>query len=88
MTVNVDIRPPEPVRVQIRPPTAEISTGNPIARDYSEIDTYDGEYEVTPTQEEQVLHTENKRMVRDVVISAIPSNYGLISWNGLGIRVS
>ena len=49
---------------------------------------YDGPVEVTPGGMEQTLATEGKLLLQDIVINPIPSNYGLISWNGLGIRVS
>ena len=49
---------------------------------------YEGAYEVTPTRYEQVLHTESKNMLHDVIINPIPSNYGLITYNGSVITVS
>lgn len=53
-----------------------------------EADPYDGPYEVTPTQETQVLYTENKLMQHPVTINPIPSNYGLITWDGSALTVS
>ena len=35
-------------------------------------DPYEGEYEVTPRTEEQVLATRNKRMLDDVTVHEIP----------------
>lgn len=49
---------------------------------------YEGAYTVTPSTEEQRLPTANKSLVADVVISAIPSYYGRISYNGSIITVS
>ena len=49
---------------------------------------YEGETEITPTQETQTLHTSGLLMPVDIVINPIPSNYGLISWSGRGILVS
>lgn len=49
---------------------------------------YIGPYEVVPTQNEQNLQTANKSMSRNVVIAPIPSNYGLITWDGSKLRVS
>lgn len=34
--------------------------------------TYDGEYEVTPKIDEQVLETKNKTMKKDLTIKSIP----------------
>lgn len=49
---------------------------------------YTGEYTVTPTTETQTLATANKTLTRDIVINPIPSNYGLITWNGSTLMVS
>lgn len=49
---------------------------------------YHGEYEVVPSQSRQVLHTAGERLLHDVVVEAIPSNYGLIQWNGSTLTVS
>lgn len=49
---------------------------------------YTGDYQITPTAERQILHTEGKSMTGDLVIDPIPSNYGLITWNGSFLTVS
>ena len=49
---------------------------------------YTGDYEVTPSSQTQTLSTNGKRMTSDVVVNPIPSNYGLISWNGAVLTVS
>lgn len=49
---------------------------------------YTGEYEVVPTAEAQVLATNGKNMTHDLIIDPIPSNYGLITWNGSVLTVS
>ena len=49
---------------------------------------YEGEYTVTPTQVRQVLSTNRKVMTDDITIEPIPSNYGLITWDGSTITVS
>ena len=49
---------------------------------------YEGEYTVTPTQVRQVLSTDRKVMTGDITIEPIPSNYGLITWDGSSITVS
>lgn len=50
--------------------------------------TYHGVYEVTPSPETQILGTQGKLLEEDVVVNPIPSNYGLITWNGVVITVS
>lgn len=52
-----------------------------ISKDAS-LHYYQGEYVFTPTSEEQIAHTGNKMVSRDIVINPIPSEYGHISWNG------
>lgn len=57
-------------------------------RAYIERDVYAGPYEVVPSSSGQVLATAGKAMTRDVAVGAIPSNYGLITWNGSTLTVS
>ena len=49
---------------------------------------YTGPYEVTPSEETQMLPTTNRTLESSIVINPIPSNYGLITWNGSFITVS
>ena len=49
---------------------------------------YDGPMEITPTQETQTLDTAMKWVLGDIVVNPIPSNYGLITWNGSTLTVS
>lgn len=49
---------------------------------------YSGEYSFVPTTEEQTIETKGFALLENIVIAPIPSNYGLVSWNGLGIRIS
>lgn len=49
---------------------------------------YDGPYEVTPGASAVTLETNGLSMAGNVVINPIPSNYGLITWNGSTITVS
>lgn len=51
-------------------------------------DPYTGTYEVTPSRETQVLSTANLYMNENVTIKPIPSNYGLITWDGTKLTVS
>lgn len=54
----------------------------------SSADPYTGETEFTPTEETQVVPTENFFMTSNIIINPIPSNYGLITWNGAVLTVS
>lgn len=87
MKLSVSFKP-QTLNVSFNPPHANISTSTQITRDYVDRDPYTGDYVVTPSQETQTLETENKRMTGNVIINPIPSNYGLITWNGAFITVS
>ena len=49
---------------------------------------YSGEYEIAPTKETQIIPTKRMMMSDDIIIDPIPSNYGLITWNGSALTVS
>lgn len=49
---------------------------------------YDGPYEVVPSGVAQVLGTDGKMMNGDLVVAPIPSNYGLVTWDGSVLTVS
>lgn len=51
-------------------------------------DIYEGDYVVTPSPESVTLPTEGMSMRSNVIINPIPSNYGLITWNGSTLTVS
>lgn len=49
---------------------------------------YGGPYEVTPAQSSQTLSTEKMILAHNIVVNPIPSNYGLITWDGSTLTVS
>lgn len=49
---------------------------------------YHGSYTVTPSSEAQVLDTDTLILDGNITINPIPSNYGLITWDGSTITVS
>ena len=49
---------------------------------------YEGEYTIRPQPYAQTLPTESRVLERDIEVEAIPSNYGLITWDGSKLRVS
>ena len=49
---------------------------------------YTGETVITPTQETQILYTENKTVYSNITINPIPHNFGLITWDGSVLTVS
>ena len=50
--------------------------------------SYTGPYEVTPSAETQTLDTDSLYMRGNIVINPVPSNYGLITWDGSSLTVS
>ena len=53
-----------------------------------ETQPYTGEYEFTPGEDTQTIEIQDKTATRNIVINPIPSNYGLITWNGRTLIVS
>lgn len=49
---------------------------------------YSGTYEFTPMAETQTVETAEKVLLSNITINPIPSNYGLITWNGATLTVS
>lgn len=49
---------------------------------------YEGDYAITPTDEEITLQTSGYMMIDNLTINPIPSNYGLITWDGSTLTVS
>ncbi len=49
---------------------------------------YDGVTEFTPSPETQTIKINGYRGISDITINPIPSNYGLITWNGSILTVS
>lgn len=54
----------------------------------SGVPDYVGPYEVTPSGVAQTLATAGRRMASDVTVQPIPSNYGLVTWDGSTLTVS
>lgn len=54
----------------------------------SGVPDYTGAYEITPSGVAQTLATAGRRMASDVTINPIPSNYGLVTWDGSTLTVS
>lgn len=49
---------------------------------------YTGPTTVTPTGTAQTLATAGRSLNQNIVVEPIPSNYGLVSWNGSVLTVS
>lgn len=66
--------------------TVSVGLATPIMT--STVPDYDGDYDITPTSTAQVFQTNGKKITHDFIVEPIPSNYGLITWNGSTITVS
>ena len=49
---------------------------------------YHGETDIIPAEEAQTLLTHGMLVTEDIIIEPIPTNYGLITWDGTKIIVS
>lgn len=49
---------------------------------------YEGEYEFTPSDSAQAIQIEGMKAGANIIINPIPSNYGLITWDGTILTVS
>lgn len=49
---------------------------------------FEGEYTYTPSSEAQTIEINGLRATDNITINPIPSNYGLITWDGATLTVS
>lgn len=87
MKLTVDYSAPV-LDITVKPPNVNISAEMAVVKEYVDAPAYEGVYEVTPSAETQTLDTAGKRLTQPVTINPIPSNYGLITWNGSFLTVS
>ncbi len=66
--------------------SADLST--PVVRYNQDVDYYTGPFQFTPTQETQTVSIREMMATQDITINPIPSNYGLITWDGRALTVS
>ena len=87
MKLSVTYEQPS-IDVAFNEPSFDVLIETPVVKEYAERPTYEGPTEVTPSSVEQVLLTKNYRMTEHIKVKPIPSNYGLITWDGSIITVS
>lgn len=51
-------------------------------------EAYTGAYVFTPTEDTQTVEIKDRAASENITINPIPSNYGLITWNGTTLTVS
>ena len=49
---------------------------------------FEGAYEYTPSSVIQTIEIADLRATQNIIINAIPNNYGLVSWNGSVLTIS
>ncbi len=79
---------PQIVAVSVNAESMGVTIGTPVAKEYVDVETYTGANEVTPSSEMQTLNTAGFRLTQNIVVNPVPSNYGLITWNGAFLTVS
>lgn len=52
------------------------------------VERYQGDYIFTPSSEEQIIPILGKTATDNIVINPVPSQYGLVTWDGSIITVS
>ena len=86
--IGLDVVGNEPIKMGVKSPSSKASMGVAAPIVVGLLPEYDGSYEVTPSEEVQVLNTKDKQTRENIVINPIPQNYGLITYNGSTITVS
>lgn len=80
------------VEVSLPPPLAvDVSTPPPVSIEVTRQDAvhaFSGDNIVTPGDSVQVVRCAGMRMSTDIIVTAVPSSYGRISWNGSTLTVS
>ena len=88
-TIELRVLDDGPLALQVLDePGASWSSSEYVPMVTTELPDYEGPYEATPTRSTQVLSTSGRAMTQDFTVNPIPSNYGLIEWNGSVLRVS
>lgn len=63
-------------------------TGEVTFPSVASVEQYKGDYVFAPASVPQVIDIQGKQATEDIIIEAIPSNYGLVEWDGSVLKVS
>lgn len=88
MAEPIDIKVEAPASITLSTPQPQGISLTVSGGSGAEGEEYAGPYEVTPGPDMQVLRTERKVATKNIVINPVPSNYGLVTWNGSVLTVS
>lgn len=86
--ISFTIRGPAPIGFSVGTPQALDFDISRFAVVRQALPAYDGPMEVTPSRATQVLLTNERSVYGNITVNPIPSNYGLITYNGSKITVS
>ena len=81
---SVEVRSPR-WSVEVRAPSWEVGVSSAVVAGGI---PYSGDYEFTPSEDAQTISATSRVFDRDITIKPIPSNYGLITYDGSCITVS
>ena len=87
MKLSVTYRP-QKCSISYKPQKVGMTIKGSVVKEYIDCEPYEGEYEVMPSQQTVVLATDGKRMLHDVVVNPLPSDWGHIAWDGSVLTVS
>lgn len=86
LTIEI-MHPPSLTLELTKPPSLELEFPG-VTVTHTDAPRYEGPYEATPTRETQVFETEGLLMAEHFTVNPIPSNYGLITYNGFYMTVT
>lgn len=74
--------------LQVTESSVAWSVGEYVETRSSDLPEYAGPTDFTPSSAVQVVLTSGTAMTADITIQPVPSNYGLIEWDGSVLMVS
>ena len=86
MSFNITFQTPPVFGVEFAEPGSFVAEFSPHI-EVPVTDYYDGEYEVTPSAQTQTIPIIGKTARHNITVKPIPSNYGLITFNGSVLTV-
>ena len=88
-TIPLDVTPDTvSMSMEVEPDTITVPIQMGVAVVAGNAPPYVGPYSFTPSQQSQTVSIAGHRATQDITIDPIPSNYGLITWNGAFLTVS
>lgn len=75
-------------QLEVSQASASWTAGEYVEMRSTDLPEYTGSVDVVPTGSAQVLSTAGTALATNIIVEPIPSNYGLITWDGQTITVS